>query len=48
MLLATGCAIVPLDGGYYGRGYGYSHHYDREHYGDRYHHDHDDDGYWRR
>ena len=44
LLLATGCAIVPLDQYYgYGRG-GYSHHYDRDHYdGDRYHRDHRDD-----
>jgi hypothetical protein len=36
LLLATGCAIVPLDGGYYGRP-GYSHDRDRDGH-DRYDH----------
>ena len=47
LLLATGCAIVPLDQ-YYGHGYGYSHHYDRDRYDDRYHRDHRGDDDWRR
>ncbi len=50
LLLATGCAIVPLDGGYYGRpGYSHDHdRYDRSRYDDRDHRDHHDDDDWRR